>query len=134
MCVHTYIHVSLPVINNFLRNYTRKLKKNSYLYRNVTGYSFSWYSITLLKVARRYSDYPDSYYCWNFISLGSIISINRLLFLIFVIFESLLSKRFVLFKFYQSSLEWLNNYPSFDHIFNEIPLLIFNKIKIYIYT
>ena len=79
---------------------------------------------------RRYSDYPDSYYCWNLISsIGAIISINRILFLIFIIFERLISKRLILFKFHQSSLEWLNNYPPFDHSLIEIPLISKNKIK-----
>ena len=85
---------------------------------------FAQYFLGLIGILRRYSDYPDSYYCWNFLSsIGSIISINRLLFLIYIIFERFikLSKRFILFKFYQSSLEWLNNYPPFDHSFNEIP-------------
>ena len=91
---------------------------------------FPQHFLGLIGIPRRYSDYPDSYYCWNFLSsIGSIISINRLLFLIYIIFERFISKRFILFKFYQSSLEWLNNYPPFDHSFNEIPLLIFNKIK-----
>jgi hypothetical protein len=50
-------------------------------------------------------------------------------FLIFIIFERLISKRLVLFKFNQSSLEWLNNYPPYDHSLVEIPLLIKNKVK-----
>ena len=119
-----------PLFSGLLINY-KWLKFQFFLiFIGVNITFFPQHFLGLIGIPRRYSDYPDSYYCWNFLSsLGSIVSINSLLFLIFIIFERLLSKRFVLFKFYQSSLEWLNNYPPFDHIFNEIPLLIFNKVK-----
>lgn len=91
---------------------------------------FPQHFLGLISIPRRYSDYPDSYYCWNLISsIGAIISINRILFLIFIIFERLISKRLILFKFHQSSLEWLNNYPPLDHSLVEIPLISKNKIK-----
>nr|BDG58014.1 cytochrome c oxidase subunit 1 [Bombus yezoensis] len=91
---------------------------------------FPQHFLGLMSMPRRYSDYPDSYYCWNLISsIGATISLNSMLFLIFIIFESLISKRMILFKFNQSSLEWLNNYPPYEHSLIEIPLLINNKIK-----
>nr|BDG58010.1 cytochrome c oxidase subunit 1 [Bombus pseudobaicalensis]BDT56445.1 cytochrome c oxidase subunit 1 [Bombus pseudobaicalensis] len=91
---------------------------------------FPQHFLGLMSMPRRYSDYPDSYYCWNLISsIGAMISMNSVLFLIFIIFESMISKRLVLFKFHQSSLEWLNNYPPYDHSLVEIPLLMKNKIK-----
>nr|DBA43781.1 TPA_asm: COX1 [Bombus opulentus] len=91
---------------------------------------FPQHFLGLMSMPRRYSDYPDSYYCWNLISsIGAMISMNSMLFLIFIIFESMISKRLILFKFNQSSLEWLNNYPPYDHSLIEIPLLMKNKIK-----
>nr|ALO64604.1 cytochrome c oxidase subunit I [Bombus lapidarius] len=91
---------------------------------------FPQHFLGLMAMPRRYSDYPDSYYCWNLISsIGAMISMNSLMLLIFIIFESLISKRLILFKFHQSSLEWLNNYPPFNHSLMETPLLMNNKIK-----
>ena len=88
---------------------------------------FPQHFLGLISIPRRYSDYPDSYYCWNSISsIGSIISLNRIIFLIFIILERLISKRILLFKFNQSSLEWLNFLPPLDHSHLEIPLLIKN--------
>nr|WOF82966.1 cytochrome c oxidase subunit I [Tetragonisca angustula] len=127
--IASFIHW-YPLFSGLLMNY-KWLKFQFFLmFIGVNITFFPQHFLGLMGMPRRYSDYPDSYYCWNFLSsLGSMISMNSLLFLIFIIFESLLSKRFILFKFYQSSLEWLNNYPPFDHMFNEIPLLIFNKVK-----
>nr|DBA43534.1 TPA_asm: COX1 [Bombus balteatus] len=91
---------------------------------------FPQHFLGLMSMPRRYSDYPDSYYCWNLISsIGAMISMNSMLFLIFIIFESLISKRLILFKFNQSSLEWLNNYPPLEHSLIEIPLILKNMIK-----
>uniref|UniRef100_UPI003D403B11 cytochrome c oxidase subunit I n=1 Tax=Geniotrigona thoracica TaxID=395500 RepID=UPI003D403B11 len=91
---------------------------------------FPQHFLGLMGMPRRYSDYPDSYYCWNFLSsIGSMISMNSLLFMLYIIYDSFTSKRIIIFKFNQSSLEWLNNYPPFDHMMNEIPLIFMNKIK-----
>jgi cytochrome c oxidase subunit 1 len=72
---------------------------------------------------RRYSDYPDTYLSWNIISsIGSLISIIRLIFLMYLIWESLSSKRIILNLFFlNSSLEWLRSYPPLNHRYNEIP-------------
>nr|QES86217.1 cytochrome c oxidase subunit 1 [Diodontus minutus]QES86221.1 cytochrome c oxidase subunit 1 [Diodontus minutus]QES86223.1 cytochrome c oxidase subunit 1 [Diodontus minutus]QES86225.1 cytochrome c oxidase subunit 1 [Diodontus minutus] len=74
---------------------------------------------------RRYSDYPDAYLIWNVISsIGSMISINSLIFLIFIILESFMSQRKILFKFYlNNSIEWLQKYPPLNHSYNEIPIV-----------
>nr|ALO64662.1 cytochrome c oxidase subunit I [Nomada ruficornis] len=89
---------------------------------------FPQHFLGLMGMPRRYSDYPDSYYCWNLISsIGSIISMNSLFFFIFIILESMISKRLILFKYNKCSIEWLNYNPPFNHSYNEIPLI--NLIK-----
>nr|UJY97044.1 cytochrome c oxidase subunit I [Potamometra berezowskii] len=73
---------------------------------------------------RRYSDYPDMYMSWNIISsIGSTMSIMGTMMFIFILWESMISKRKVLFIFnLNSSIEWLQNYPPAEHSYNEMPI------------
>lgn len=84
---------------------------------------FPQHFLGLRGIPRRYSDYPDTFLLWNIISsIGSIISITRLIFLIFIIWEALASKRKIISIFFLNpSLEWFNTYPPLNHRFNEIP-------------
>lgn len=84
---------------------------------------FPQHFLGLRGIPRRYSDYPDSFLRWNIISsIGSFISIIRLIFFIFIIWEALSAKRKIINIFYlSSSLEWLNSYPPLNHRYNEIP-------------
>nr|YP_009652898.1 cytochrome c oxidase subunit I [Andrena chekiangensis]QCG69811.1 cytochrome c oxidase subunit I [Andrena chekiangensis] len=85
---------------------------------------FPQHFLGLMGMPRRYSEYPDVYYCWNLLSsLGALISLNSTILFIFIMLESFISKRIVMFKFYQSSLEWTQNYPPLPHSFNEIPVM-----------
>ena len=85
---------------------------------------FPQHFLGLIGIPRRYSEYPDAYFCWNLLSsLGAIISLNRTILFIFIILERFISKRLILYKFNQGSLEWSQNYPPFNHSFNEIPLI-----------
>nr|AAL57234.1 cytochrome c oxidase subunit I [Melipona bicolor] len=127
--IASFIHW-FPLISGLMMNQKWLKFQFFFMFIGVNLTFFPQHFLGLMGMPRRYSDYPDSYYCWNMISsLGSMISMNSLLFMMFIIFESLMSKRFILFKFHQSSLEWLNNYPPFNHMCNEIPLLMKNKIK-----
>lgn len=84
---------------------------------------FPQHLLGLRGMPRRYSDYPDSFLTWNIISsIGSIISILRLIILIFIIWEALSSKRLTISIFHiNSSLEWKITYPPINHRFNELP-------------
>lgn len=84
---------------------------------------FPQHFLGLRGIPRRYSDYPDTFLSWNIISsMGSLISIIRLIILIFLIWEALSSKRIIINIFYiNSSLEWLNYYPPINHRYHEIP-------------
>jgi len=72
---------------------------------------------------RRYSDYPDTFLSWNIISsIGSLISLIRTIFLVFILWEGLASKRIVVTIFYLNpSLEWNLTYPPLNHRYDEIP-------------
>lgn len=84
---------------------------------------FPQHFLGLRGIPRRYSDYPDNFLSWNIVSsIGSFISIVRLILLIFLIWEALSSKRLIINIFYlNSSLEWLNSYPPLNHRYREIP-------------
>nr|YP_008757609.1 cytochrome c oxidase subunit I [Lepidocampa weberi]AEV44874.1 cytochrome c oxidase subunit I [Lepidocampa weberi] len=85
---------------------------------------FPQHFLGLSGMPRRYSDYPDSYLLWNFISsLGSSISFMGVLFLLFIMLESMISMRPVLFPLsLPSSIEWIHSLPPKDHSYYEIPM------------
>lgn len=86
---------------------------------------FPQHFLGLAGIPRRYSDYPDAYTAWNVIStIGSTISLLGILFFFFIIWESLVSQRRVLFPVQlNSSIEWLQNTPPAEHSYSELPLL-----------
>lgn len=86
---------------------------------------FPQHFLGLIRIPRRYSDYPDAYYCWNLLSsIGSLISFNRLILFIFIILERLIKQRIILIKYIFTSLEWHTLTPS-EHCFNELPIINF---------
>jgi len=88
---------------------------------------FPQHFLGLSGMPRRYSDYPDFFSQWNFISrLGSTISIVAVIFIIFIYWESIYIRRTVINTHYiKSSIEWQLNYPPIAHTFNQ--LNIFTK-------
>nr|QYF09653.1 cytochrome c oxidase subunit I [Ptilocnemus lemur] len=87
---------------------------------------FPQHFLGLSGMPRRYSDYPDSYNCWNIISsMGSLMSTISILFFMFIIWESMSSKRQIIFmNNMTTNIEWLQNYPPAEHSYNELPMLI----------
>nr|YP_010610903.1 cytochrome c oxidase subunit I [Seasogonia rosea]WAP91737.1 cytochrome c oxidase subunit I [Seasogonia rosea] len=75
---------------------------------------------------RRYSDYPDMYTLWNTISsIGSLISLISVMIMIFIMWESMISKRMSIFQNSNiSSIEWLQKQPPEEHSYYELPMLI----------
>nr|ATU74740.1 cytochrome c oxidase subunit I [Coptotettix longjiangensis] len=86
---------------------------------------FPQHFLGLAGMPRRYSDYPDCYMSWNVMSsMGSTISMVSILLFIFILWESMISKRMVLFSTNNStSIEWLQNNPPSEHSFSELPIL-----------
>nr|BBU67667.1 cytochrome oxidase subunit 1 [Polistes riparius] len=84
---------------------------------------FPHHFLGLAGFPRRYSDYPDMFISWNILStIGSIMSTISMILLMYIIMESFLSQRLILFKFYMASnLEWMNSYPPMNHTYTEIP-------------
>nr|WPW46724.1 cytochrome c oxidase subunit 1 [Halobates sericeus] len=85
---------------------------------------FPQHFLGLSGMPRRYSDYPDMYMSWNVISsIGSTISILGTMLFIMIMWESMLSKRKIMFVMnMNSSIEWLQNYPPAEHSYNEMPI------------
>nr|WLE69982.1 cytochrome c oxidase subunit I [Aphidius gifuensis] len=86
---------------------------------------FPQHYLGLSGMPRRYSDYPDMYLGWNLISsLGSIMSLVGMIFFIFILWESLLSKRLVIYnKYMNTSIEWIQLYPPMNHSYDQIPIV-----------
>nr|YP_009654850.1 cytochrome c oxidase subunit I [Plautia fimbriata]YP_010714142.1 cytochrome c oxidase subunit I [Plautia stali]QCI09418.1 cytochrome c oxidase subunit I [Plautia fimbriata]WDD39705.1 cytochrome c oxidase subunit 1 [Plautia stali] len=86
---------------------------------------FPQHFLGLSGMPRRYSDYPDSYTSWNIISsIGSIISMIGIIMFIMIMWESIISKRTILFNEHMTpSIEWLQKTPPAEHSYNEIPVM-----------
>nr|WPO01464.1 cytochrome c oxidase subunit I [Eocanthecona thomsoni] len=86
---------------------------------------FPQHFLGLSGMPRRYSDYPDSYTSWNIISsVGSIMSMISIIMFIMIVWESITSKRILMFSENMStSIEWMQKTPPAEHSYNEIPIM-----------
>nr|QDI93960.1 cytochrome c oxidase subunit I [Tuxedo bicinctus] len=87
---------------------------------------FPQHFLGLSGMPRRYSDYPDSFTTWNVVSsMGSTISIISVLILLVCIWESVVSKREIIFQENMpSSVEWAQNNPPAEHSYSELPIIM----------
>nr|AXS66092.1 cytochrome c oxidase subunit 1 [Megacyllene sp. KM-2017] len=86
---------------------------------------FPQHFLGLSGMPRRYSDYPDAFMEWNVISsIGSLISLTAVLFLIYALWEALSSNRKAISSLNMtSSIEWLQHLPPAEHSYSELPML-----------
>nr|UZT67449.1 cytochrome c oxidase subunit 1 [Prosaspicera validispina] len=115
-----------PMITGFVLN-MKWLKVQFYLmFLGVNLTFFPQHFLGLSGMPRRYSDYPDSYLLWNMVSsMGSIISMLSAMLLVLVMMESFMVKRLLVYKNYlNTSIEWMMNYPSYNHSYNEVSLVV----------
>ena len=90
-----------------------------------TGVNLTFFPMHFLGLAgipRRYSDYPDFYLGFNFLaSIGSIISIFRVVLLLGVVWERLATLRPVLFIITPASrVEMIHSCPPIDHSYQSL--------------
>jgi len=78
---------------------------------------FPQHFLGLAGMPRRYADYPDSYIKWNVVSsMGSLISLVSVLFFVFIVWESFIAQRHVMWRTHvRTSLEWDNRLPADFH-------------------
>nr|AHA52488.1 cytochrome c oxidase subunit I [Cardiochiles fuscipennis] len=116
-----------PLMMGFMMN-ENWLKIHFFLtFLGVNMTFFPQHFLGLSGMPRRYSDYPDMYYFWNLVSsFGSLITLVGVLYFIFIIWDSMVSQRLVIFvKYMNISLEWLQLLPPLNHSFNEMNYLNF---------
>lgn len=89
---------------------------------------FPQHFLGLRGIPRRYSDYPDAFTQWNIISsIGSLISLIRAIFLLFIIWEAFISNRKNINALrLPTSIEWIQLYPPAEHSYSELPILSSN--------
>lgn len=87
---------------------------------------FPQHFLGLAGIPRRYVDYPDTFFTWNLISsFGSILSLVGVIFLFFIVWESIVSKRTIISINPNTIIEWDSNItPSPSHSFTQAPILI----------
>ncbi|YP_112436.1 cytochrome c oxidase subunit I (mitochondrion) [Octopus vulgaris] len=88
----------------------------SHFYMMFIGVNITFFPQHFLGLAgmpRRYSDYPDSYTKWNMVSsMGSLLSLTSIMFFMFIVWESLISQRTIIWSNHlNTSLEWDNRLP-----------------------
>uniref|UniRef100_UPI0030FE925D cytochrome c oxidase subunit 1 n=1 Tax=Egeirotrioza rufa TaxID=3132082 RepID=UPI0030FE925D len=86
---------------------------------------FPQHFLGLMGMPRRYSNYPDLLIFWNLISsLGSMISLFSIIFLMIIIWESFFCKRKILMTNNIFMIEWMHNFPPIEHNYSEIPSIL----------
>nr|UYF08485.1 cytochrome c oxidase subunit 1 [Stenchaetothrips biformis] len=88
---------------------------------------FPQHFMGLMGMPRRYSDYPFLFESWNKISsFGSVVSLIATIYFIFIMWESMTSKRIPIMVNKNSwSIEWNKSTPTKEHCFSENPKVFF---------
>lgn len=120
--IGSFIHW-FPLFTGFIMN-NKYLKVHFIIiFFRVNLTFFPQHFLGLSGIPRRYVDYPDVYYIWNFFSsLGSAISIIGVIFFSFIILESFIIKRKIFVSINVNLLEWKNYYPTNSHTYNQFVL------------
>lgn len=85
---------------------------------------FPQHFLGLQGMPRRYSDYPDAYSYWNFLSsVGSLLSTLGVFIFCYIIWEALVAQRPAITPYFLSRQEWMHNLPPIDHTYHELSLL-----------
>nr|YP_010610452.1 cytochrome c oxidase subunit I [Opimothrips tubulatus]WAO28719.1 cytochrome c oxidase subunit I [Opimothrips tubulatus] len=87
---------------------------------------FPQHFLGLMGMPRRYSDYPFLFFFWNKMSsIGSIMTLLSTLFFFFIVWESLISQRNIIFLINNKSfIEWKQCKPPQEHSYMEIPKIL----------
>ena len=87
---------------------------------------FPQHFLGLNGIPRRYSDYPDGYSYWNWVStIGAAIRAIGVILFGFVIWERLIIKRKGEVIFLITRMEWLIEIPPINHTYHELSMIDF---------
>nr|YP_009128296.1 cytochrome c oxidase subunit I [Darthula hardwickii]AJP09348.1 cytochrome c oxidase subunit I [Darthula hardwickii] len=115
-----------PLFSGLMMNYKWLKIQFMTMFIGVNLTFFPQHFLGLNGMPRRYSDYPDMYMLWNLMSsIGSLISMISIMMMLFIMWESLVTKRLVLFNNNsKSSIEWIQLTPPQEHSYNETPTIM----------
>jgi cytochrome c oxidase subunit 1 len=107
-------------------NYTLAKAQFLVMFIGVNLTFFPQHFLGLNGMPRRYSDYPDAYAYWNYISsLGNIIRVVGVFMFVYIIWEALSVKRETDMVYFIRSIEWIHETPPQDHTYHELSLINF---------
>nr|QUI77246.1 cytochrome c oxidase subunit I [Empoascanara gracilis] len=114
-----------PLFTGMTMNPTWLKIQFTFMFAGVNLTFFPQHFLGLSGFPRRYTDFPDVYTSWNNLSsIGSLISLFSIMLMMFIIWESMISKRQILFPLNNlSSIEWLQKFPPEEHSYTELPLI-----------
>jgi len=85
---------------------------------------FPQHYLGLNGIPRRYSDYPDGYAYWNYLSsVGSVIRALGVVLFICIIWEAIIVGRKAQATIFISRIEWLIDIPPTNHTYHELSML-----------
>nr|AXS66280.1 cytochrome c oxidase subunit 1 [Chrysomeloidea sp. 1 KM-2017] len=115
-----------PLITGLTLNQNMLKTQFLIMFMGVNLTFFPQHFLGLNGMPRRYSDYPDSFLKWNMISsIGSIISLTAIMFLLYILWESFSSQRKAIMSLnIQSSIEWMQYFPPAEHSYAELPMVV----------
>nr|QWT29503.1 cytochrome c oxidase subunit I [Cyamophila willieti] len=116
-----------PLMTGFMMN--KIMLKAQFLstFLGVNMTFFPQHFLGLMGMPRRYSNYPDLLLYWNIVSsIGSMISLFSVILFMIIIWESLVTKRIMMFNTNFSMIEWMQNSPPSEHSYSEIPAILSN--------
>ena len=87
---------------------------------------FPQHFLGLNGMPRRYSDYSDSFYIWNYVSsIGRVVSIFSLFYFVYCIWRVLFKKNFSLrVSRLSNNSDRFREFPYIDHTFSQAPLTL----------
>jgi cytochrome c oxidase subunit 1 len=107
-------------------NYTLAKAQFLVMFIGVNLTFFPQHFLGLNGMPRRYSDYPDAYAYWNYISsLGNIIRVVGVFMFVYIVWEALSVKRETDMVYFIRSIEWIHETPPQDHTYHELSLINF---------
>lgn len=107
-------------------NYTLAKAQFAVIFVGVNTTFFPQHFLGLNGIPRRYSDYPEAYAYWNYISsLGNAIRIVGVFMFMCIVWEAFRVKRETDMVYFIRRVEWMHETPPQDHTYHELSIINF---------